>query len=92
MRRKVTRPYQLTIRLRGPIATAVRDTAKVKGISLNQAVISLLEKGAGIDRRQGSRIGSRLRRFSGRLSREDADSISASAHEAFRHVDSLFWK
>lgn len=92
MSRNVSRAYQLTIRVTGPIAEAVRETAKSEDISLNQAVIRLLEKGAGLDRREGSRIGSRLRRFSGLLSKEEADSISAAAKEAFRHVDPEFWK
>ena len=55
---------QLTVRgFDDELSAAVRRLAKCDGISLNQAVLKLIRKGAGTQRRQGRR--GRGRRFLG---------------------------
>lgn len=92
MSQKESRQYQLTIRLEGPVAECVRRLAKDESISLNQAVVRMIERGAKLDRRPGARIGKRLERFYGLLSKEEAKEISDAADAAFGHIDPEFWK
>lgn len=92
MSRKPSRRYQLTIRLEGEVAESVRRMAKEESISLNQAVVRMLERGARLDRRPGSRIGNRLERFYGLISRDEAREISDAADAAFGQIDPKFWK
>ena len=90
MSRKASRSYQLTIRLAGPVAERVRRVAKAESISLNQAVVRLLER--GVDRRPGTQIGNRLDRFCGLLSKQEAAEITKAVGEEFDRIEPEFWK
>lgn len=86
---------QLTIRgLDDELADHVRRLAAEEGISLNQAVLRLLRKGAGLD--GGSRhhrdvIGSELDPFIGTWS-EDEELRVMDAVADFERVDESVWE
>lgn len=92
MSRKESRSYQLTVRLHGLVAERVRATAKEHSISLNQAVVRLLERGAGLEAAPGSTVGRRLQHYSGVLSDDEAAAIEEQVDEAFGRVDPGLWK
>jgi hypothetical protein len=72
----------------------LKELARREGVSLNQAALMLLKKGAGLDDATASprtAIGDGLDRFIGRWSRAEEEEFleSIAACEA---VDEAFWK
>ncbi len=85
---------QLTIRgFNDDLAESIRSLAKRDGISLNQAALKLLRKGAGLTEGKDDSevIGSSLDDLFGLWSREEAESFNA-ALEIFEVVDESAWK
>ena len=84
---------QLTLRgFDDELSTIMRRLAKQEGISLNQAALRLLRKGAGITDSKGNpnAIGSSLDDLFGVWSRDEAESFDA-ALEVFETVDESAW-
>ena len=85
---------QLTVRgLDEDLSATLNHLAKQEGISLNQAALRLLRKGAGLP--DGSRgnlnaIGAALDDLFGAWSRDEAESFDA-ALEVFGKVDEAAW-
>ena len=85
---------QLTIRgFNDELAESIRQLAKRDGISLNQAALKLLRKGAGLTDGgdHPKAIGSSLDDLFGSWSREEAESFNA-ALDVFEVVDESAWK
>ena len=85
---------QLTIRgFDDDLSASVRRLAKREGISLNQAALRLLRKGAGLA--DGSRdsdvVGSSLDHLIGIWTPTEADEMD-SALEEFETVDEAIWQ
>ena len=84
---------QLTVRgFDDELSAAMRGLARREGISLNQAALRLLRKGAGIteSRRNPNAIGPALDDLFGVWSQEEADSFD-SALAVFGTVDEAAW-
>lgn len=85
---------QLTVRgFNDELADSIRHLAEREGISLNQAALRLLRKGAGLADRQGAShtIGSSLDDLFGTWSREDTETFNA-ALDVFETLDESAWK
>jgi hypothetical protein len=83
---------QLTLRGFDPdLERALRRVAKEEGVSLNQAALRLLRKGAGLSGAVPHPIGSGLDAFLGTLTAEDALQVDAAVREADR-ADLAFQK
>ena len=85
---------QLTVRgFNDELADSIRRLAKSEGISLNQAALRLLRKGAGLKEgpRDDNRIGSSLDDLFGTWSTGDAEAFNA-ALDVFEKVDESAWK
>ncbi len=85
---------QLTIRgFDDDLSSSVRHLAKREGISLNQAALKLLRKGAGITDGAGKKntIGSSLDHLIGTWTPAEADELD-SALEEFESIDETAWK
>ncbi len=84
---------QLTVRgFDDELSAIMRRLAKREGISLNQAALRLLRKGAGLTDSKGNpnAIGSSLDDLFGVWSRDEAESFDA-ALEVFETVDESAW-
>ena len=84
---------QLTVRgFDDELSAAMHGLARREGISLNQAALRLLRKGAGLtDReRNPNAIGSSLDDLCGVWSRDEAERFDA-ALEVFETVDEAAW-
>lgn len=84
---------QLTIRgLSEEIAQVIRDLAKKEGVSLNQAVLRLIQKGAGLDPKptDDGRINHALDTFFGGWSDSDAKDFEQST-TSMNNIDDDFW-
>ena len=75
------------------LSASVRRLAKREGISLNQAALRLLRKGAGLadDKGNPNEIGSSLDDLFGIWSFEEAEAFNA-ALDVFEIVDETAWK
>jgi hypothetical protein len=85
---------QLTVRgFDDELADSIRRLAKRDGISLNQAALKLLRKGAGLsDEKEGVAIvGCSLDHLIGRWSNDEADEMDA-ALEDFEVIDESIWR
>ena len=85
---------QLTVRgFDDELSAIMHRLAKQEGISLNQAALRLLRKGAGItdSKRNPNAIGPSLDDLFGVWSRDEAESFDA-ALEVFETVDESAWK
>ena len=85
---------QLTVRgFNDELAHSIRRLAKSEGISLNQAALRLLRKGAGLteDPVDENRIGSSLDDLFGTWSHSEAEAFNA-ALDVFERVDESAWK
>lgn len=85
---------QLTVRGFGDDLSAhIHRLAKREGISLNQAALRLLRRGAGLtdSKENPNAIGSSLDHLFGVWSRDEADSFDA-ALEVFETIDPTAWK
>ena len=85
--------HQLTVRGFDPaLADSIRRLARQERISLNQAALRLLRRGAGLADDQGSvdTVGSSLDHFIGSWTREQADEMDR-ALEDFEGIDESMW-
>ena len=81
----------ITIRNMPPqIGQAIRKRAGEKGVSLNKAVISLLEEGLGLGKRKRETIHHDLDHLSGTWSEEEAAIFERSLARA-RAIDKEVW-
>jgi DNA polymerase III gamma/tau subunit len=72
---------QLTLRgFDRDLERELRRIAKEEGVSLNQAALRLLRKGAGLSNRGTRPIGNALDAFVGCITDEDAKDIEAAVH------------
>jgi len=82
---------QLIVRgLGDDLGSALRRLAAREGISLNEAALRLLRRGAGLagSAERAERVGSSLDHLIGCLTPEEADELDA-ALEAFEHIDRM---
>ena len=85
---------QLTIRgLDKPLAEKIRSLAQVEGLSLNQAVLKLLRRGAGLDVEKPKKnvIGDSLDWFIGSATEEETRELEESL-KIFDTIDEEQWK
>ena len=85
---------QLTVRgFEDDLGESIRRLAQREGISLNQAALKLLRKGAGLSDGQANenKIGDSLDDLFGTWSAEEADEFNA-ALEVFETVDESAWE
>ena len=85
---------QLTVRgFDDRLEAAIRDLARREGISLNQAVLRLLRRGAGVSEagQRDNTIGDGLDDLAGTWSAEEARLFS-EAVQPFDEVDEELWR
>ena len=85
---------QLTVRgFDDDLERSIRQLARREGISLNQAALKLLRRGAGLPDGQGDgrTIGDALDDLFGSWSQEEAEAFDA-ALEVFESVDESAWR
>jgi hypothetical protein len=83
---------QLTIRGFDPALEAeIQRLAKAEGISLNQAVLRLLRKGAGVGQDNPDLIGHALDGFIGDWTHKEASRVDKLVAD-FEHIDPELWK
>lgn len=85
---------QLTIRgFDEELAHRIERLARLEGISLNQAVLRLLRKGAGLgEKKEGADVvGSSLDHLIGTWSAEEADAIEKAVAD-FEELDESMWE
>ena len=85
---------QLTVRgFDDDLERAIRQLARGEGVSLNQAALKLLRRGAGLPDGQGDgrTIGDGLDDLFGSWSQDEADAFDA-ALEVFESVDESAWR
>ena len=85
---------QLTVRgFDDELSASLRRLAKSEGISLNQAALRLLRKGAGLSDGAGGAdvVGSSLDHLIGSWTRAEADEFDAALEE-FETIDESAWK
>lgn len=93
---KVSQPIkQVTVRsLDAALSERIRELAQREGLSLNQAIVRLLRKGAGLEEPAPGvrhRIGTALDDFIATWSDREADALLDSL-ETFEQVDEELWK
>ncbi len=84
---------QLTVRnLDHEVILTLEKMVRDEGLSLNQAALKLLRRGAGVDSAgKRPRIGNALDRFSGTVSAEDEREFYQSTGST-RTIDPEFWR
>lgn len=84
---------QLTIRgFDGELLRRLQSLADSEGLSLNQAALKLMRRGAGLERAQNSfEIGDAINRYAGIWSDEEAREFR-DATRGFEQVDEDMWK
>lgn len=85
--------HQLTIRYDDDLATKIEGIAEREGLSLNQTVVRLLRRAAGLERpRQGDdTIGHSLDWFIGSWDEEQAREFDEAVRE-FDQIDEDLWR
>jgi hypothetical protein len=82
----------ITVRKIPPaVARAVKERARKEGLSLNKAVIRLLEEATGVDPRKRKVVHHDLDRFFGTWTQREADAFDATLKEQ-RQIDPEMWK
>jgi hypothetical protein len=84
---------QLTVRGFEPeLAECIRRLAQQERISLNQAVLRLLRRGAGLEADQAAddTVGSSLDHFIGSWTRQQADEMDRALKD-FEGIDEAMW-
>ncbi len=84
---------QLTVRgFDQDLESALRESAEREGISLSQAALRMMRKGAGLEQSRGRRrgIGARLDCFIGTMTAEEEQQI-LGALGSLSQVDEDFW-
>jgi hypothetical protein len=84
---------KLTLRGLDPeLEKRIRDLARRDNLSLNQAAIALLRKGAGLSSRAPQAVvGDTLDRFFGIWTKEEADQFDEFMKD-FEQIDASFWQ
>jgi hypothetical protein len=84
---------QLTVRGFGPaLARRIREVAKARGLSLNQAAVLLIRQGAGLAPAEPSScVGDSMKALIGTWSREEEEEFRRAVRP-FEEVDPDFWK
>jgi len=85
---------QITVRgLDEELSACLRRLAKREGLSLNQAALRLLRRGAGLAEGsgQGDTVGDSFDRLKGSWTQADADEMEAALEE-FETVDKTAWR
>ena len=84
---------QLTVRgFDEALARRIREVAKAGGLSLNQAAVLLLRRGAGLAPAEAAaRVGDSMKALIGTWSR-DEEAEFRRAVRPFEEVDADFWK
>ena len=84
---------QLTVRgFDDDLAAQVQRLANREGISLNQAVLKLLRRGAGLEEKGTSdRVGSSLDHLIGTWTAEETEQVER-AIEDFEEIDESMWE
>lgn len=84
---------QLTIRgFNDELTREIQRIAKREGISLNQAVLKLLRKGAGLaEHSRENTIGASLDHLIGTWTAEEAEQVDR-ALEDFEEIDESMWR
>ncbi len=88
-KKRAKRLTQLTVRgFDEGLESLIRDLAKTKGISLNEAVLRLLRRSAGLpeEKNPPPKDGSWVDKYVGTMSDEEADQI----RESLRYFDRLY--
>jgi hypothetical protein len=81
----------ITVRNLPPaVAKAVREKARKEKLSLNKAIVKLLEEATGAEPR-GKAVHHDLDRFFSTWTREEADAFDAALREQ-RRIDPEMWK
>lgn len=77
---------QLTVRFGEDLARRIRELAKAEGLSLNQAAVRLLRRGAGLDASSVVRpkIGHSLDRFIGTWTKADDRAMERAIRDSER--------
>lgn len=85
---------QITVRgLDDELSASLRRLAKREGISLNQAALRLLRRGAGLGEGsgQGDNVGASFDRLIGSWTQSEADEMDAALEE-FETIDEAAWR
>jgi len=84
---------QLTIRgFDDNLATQIQRLANREGISLNQAVLKLLRKGAGLgEKGTNDTVGSSLDHLIGTWTADEAEQVERAV-EDFEEIDESMWE
>lgn len=85
---------QLTLRgFSAELEARLRRAAEAENLSLNQAALRFLERGAGLGERRAKldTIGSALDEFIGGWTKKQADEVLGASRD-FERVDPEFWK
>src|SRR5579872_6089889 len=85
---------QLTVRgLEPELERRLRALAREEGVSLNQAALELMRRGAGLEpsKTEEGRIGARIERYLGTWSASQAAEFDRAIQQ-FERVDEDLWK
>jgi hypothetical protein len=84
---------QLTIRLEPELARRIRQVAKTDGLSLGEAALTLLRRGAGMagDTKRPVRVGQSLDSLAGTWTEHEERELLKTL-ELFEHVDESLWR
>ena len=85
---------QLTLRGFGPeLEARLRKAAEAEDLSLNQAALRFMERGAGLAERRAKldTIGARLDEFMGTWTKKQAEEVLGAVRD-FERIDAAFWK
>ena len=84
---------QLTIRFGSDLSRQLQSLAKSEGLSLNQAVLRLLRRGAGLgeERARRDRVGQSLDALAGTWTEEEEREL-LGALEPFESIDEALWR
>jgi hypothetical protein len=82
----------ITVRNLPPeVAKAVKEKARKEKLSLNKAVVRLLEEATGVGREKKKAVHHDLDRFFGTWTKEEADAFDEAVRE-HRQIDPEMWK
>lgn len=82
----------ITVRNLPPeVAKAVKEKARKEKLSLNKAVVRLLEEATGVEKRKQKVVYHDLDRFFGTWTKEEADAFDEAMRE-HRQIDPEMWK
>jgi hypothetical protein len=84
---------QLTIRFGSDLSRQLRSLAESEGLSLNQAALRLLRRGAGLGEERGrrDRVGRSLDSLAGTWTAEEERQLLDSL-EPFESIDESLWR